>query len=1466
MEKFSIDYIVGLINRKEPLPKQFNKALSTLVDLTLNRGLYALTLEELLDQLLIKIDGPRDITKDYCLNNNTLYKLVSILYRNKICMIPMSVPNNLPLINTVHLLKVPDLMQDPDVAAIQELKKNAKANPNYTNSQYITSQNALTKINNFNILSRVFEGLGAMQTRALDVNQRSALSNILNERVLPHDGNRYIRCLFGYVCDYGSFTYDYSNKLYVLGALNPEIQAEVIDIIARVLSASKVKLQVQPTYPYAKELQAAYNKYCPVEQAHDDPFVSQVMPQRIPVSMRPLSKLNAKQKQKRLLTDLSKFKRNITDDNIESFLQPRQGFSDKFIQIAQQALYTADKDLTSFLQELNKETLKDTSLRLMLPNLDKCELYVETLDLHPYLKPENSEFPRAERTKSTSVDSNQAATRKNELCLTSEEADSSKNVNELNTTYNSPSTKQGTALSASSEQASPTTDYTLSTIKQSSADPRSRGVVGKNGVGTTSQQTMVFQSPVGADSSKSNGLDAPSKLDLIASTLTSIEKGFTYTSFAQAIANGESLNAISCTWDELTHFYYSFLIYSKDKDYLNPNKDEDYCVNLEQFLKQPLKQITSRVNPTNFFEFVLKPMLTGQFTARQQQFFETQIGNAYLFKNANPLPFVFCHGLFIFDKYLMQPKHHFSNEMFYLNLFAREPYAINLYLTRVINKYGEYLINIPEEFYELIALYMLIFPQDHVSSISYTLAHWLFGYPHSSTNLGRVVALHILAYKLYHLVKEDPEYRFLKLTLVKDPRSRDAMLRKKQIETLSNPEPTEDSDDQEFANRKVAFKYFASTYGLSLEAYAPEEKDEDSDLPLGEVGNIKDNASFDLYQKDLQKAESSRRSKKSLLSEVNSRLNKKQQDAKKEEDLPDECNQHLNPLFGSHIYREDTNYPQPSSDDPLAPLIEGFMYPALKRIVTSENQSIYMFNKVLDSKLTLMSVFNTVTKHIPDTMYDELSRNRFIIDSFVFQDEPKDLQTLKSVALLAETSYEIGFAQGIPTKYLGEISDILFHNLQLQLVPNYLILSPKENYAKLRPVVHYIDFIEVPNLFRNPNIYSAYQDVLLSLNNAVAALDLLRAMLSQIPHPKDLIEEMVKDIIASHNMQNYKPAIPFVYNYLSASYKLIDKEGRLNIDVLCSDDVNLDQILCHQKSVRRLHRMLKLGIDHLINNSKTTSTVQERYIKLLIKLKIKEPSLLNQLHQMNPDTSLLRTLNTPMPKQTFNPAQLDMSKIKLRQQESSEVQAVITKMREEEAQKEAELFAQEHIALKERVAQYQQQQIALGTAPTKEQIDAVSKRVITSDANLDEDRPLESNLSAEPNSLKNSQSSPLATQSAPSGDSTSSDTKDQALQQKILDLAPVASKLSSKAQNLVDAVLSQNAEVMDLREFNGLCVSYRYMSANAAIEEINDVCLEEFDDLLFEADPEQGVIYITKEILEDLGAQCAKIKELSGSN
>ena len=67
--------------------------------------------------------------------------------------------------------------------------------------------------------------------------------------------------------------------------------------------------------------------------------------------------------------------------------------------------------------------------------------------------------------------------------------------------------------------------------------------------------------------------------------------------------------------------------------------------------------------------------------------------------------------------------------------------------------------------------------------------------------------------------------------------------------------------------------------------------------------------------------------------------------------------------------------------------------------------------------------------------------------------------------------------------------------------------------------------------------------------------------------------------------------------------------------------------------------------------------------------------------------------------------------------------------------------------------------------------------------------------------------------------------------------------------HLIKGVHSQQRDLMDIKEFEGLCLSSGFMSLDAAVEIANEFGYDNFDEPLFELAPEENCVYITEDLL-----------------
>ena len=104
-------------------------------------------------------------------------------------------------------------------------------------------------------------------------------------------------------------------------------------------------------------------------------------------------------------------------------------------------------------------------------------------------------------------------------------------------------------------------------------------------------------------------------------------------------------------------------------------------------------------------------------------------------------------------------------------------------------------------------------------------------------------------------------------------------------------------------------------------------------------------------------------------------------------------------------------------------------------------------------------------------------------------------------------------------------------------------------------------------------------------------------------------------------------------------------------------------------------------------------------------------------------------------------------------------------------------------------------------------------------------------------------------EACPSAFSAHKDTQNNKQEAKAETKVPLPSDAVYK---LLHAIYTENTEIMDLNEFQGLCLSLKFMSMNVAVEEVNDWSYENFDEPLFDLAPEENQVYITVSLLSEI--------------
>lgn len=853
--EYSLNNIVTLINRKEPLPTGFSRALGNVIDLTLNRGIYPVTFKELCTQLKLKLSKEDCSKTEMIISTEYLYRVIKVLERFGVAMAPCSVPRNLSAYSMIYLLKLPDLTADQDIATLQRIAREKKSV--HTNNELLAISNAKTKLYNYNLLLRVFEFLGAAQGAALDTNQRTILQQVLDEHILPHDGSRYIRTLYSYACDVGSYCYDYSNDKYVLKPLSNEDLNKVLDLVVKTIAPSRHIIKVPDDFPWKQQLENKYHIACP--HAFYEPEPEQTIV--VPISERSLSELNYAQKQRRLKQRLAEFNRNISyrgprenernkAETIKTAcLTVRPGFNQDFIKRAALITSKYDPSFISALEQTSQELTADHTTRLRLPDFGKTwlSLFFNRKDASGNGGSGSGSTAAAAKADGAGNGNNIALsglTDRHTGITQSERPLEELDVEELL------ALSQPVDSSAQDNYVQLVKDALTQGIELSYAqDAREHEDLLRQT--SNRKEELKKQIKSGRITRGKSSSNASAKAPTAHSKVTAHEATTVNPAWFESAADSKSddsldlltekFHLVPYTWDELTLLYHSYLIWATDslkackqvvsipypdtpttpavgaatgltagtaagaaavsptalvsdnvalvqdglggaesasnsQLYCCPDNNHDYGANLKQFVLNPLAQLP-RLNRLLCFEYVLRPMfahkdLPSGLTAKGQtdeaaceQLFSLVSRNSEFLGSGNLLPLCFYHSLYCFDKYLQNPATHFNNELFYLSLFSREPYAINIYLSRIIDKYGSRLVDIPEEFYPLIALQFLIFPESSCEDQCLNIMARLIRPDLNGNCLKRVASLRIIAHELYRQIQNNPEFQDITLTL-----------------------------------------------------------------------------------------------------------------------------------------------------------------------------------------------------------------------------------------------------------------------------------------------------------------------------------------------------------------------------------------------------------------------------------------------------------------------------------------------------------------------------------------------------------------------------------------------------------------------------------------------------------------------------------------------------------------------------
>ena len=764
--EYSLDGIVALINRKEPLPSGFAKALKQVKGITDNRGLHKLCFHELCEALCLKLTEEHYESKSTYISCDYLYKIMSVLLRHNICIVPLGVARNLSIYSTIYLIPRADLMNDSDIYGLQQVAARKKSS--HTNNEIEIIIRAKKKIQNYNTLLHVFECLGSAQRAPLDTNQRTVLNAIINDMLLPRDAIRYIKSLFSYACEFGSFQYDFTNPKYVNtvnAAWGQEQALEVMNIIAKTIAPSHLAINIPQDFPHAQLLQERYDFYCPdIYFESSEPVVQNV----VPVSERALGSLNYSQRRSRLKAQVSfaleSLERNPADKVIDELkvskaelLQRRPGFSSALIERLS-FLPPEYGNMTDYFASLQEQLLKDELSRLAVPDFAHSRLA-----LYVYNSQDNLSV--------ASVAHN------NKRYFLESKGFSKLLGNQRKSEDTEPLNLESFANEERYRYAQNTKHSVESTIELMSSkdlkEPNSAPVVAKHNLAQVLNNHDLDPNYQETEEGDDDIIDPKDFAPTLKKMRGRKDKEVHAFESLGGAARDDLFHVVPYTFDKFNFLLHDYLIWGEHEHQVVNNLDkvtlslqDDYSKNLRQFIYKPFKQM-GRLNKVMAYEFLLRYLFAAPHAScaldeqgnsdesEIERFFEQIVYNNYLLLHGCELSLGFYHSLYYFDRYLQEPATHFNNELFYLFLFKKEPYLINLYLARLVDHYGSNLAAIPREFYSLLALNMLLFPQkSHVAKVN-TIVQSLLANNSPSHNFYKVLLTNKLADELYHEVHDN---------------------------------------------------------------------------------------------------------------------------------------------------------------------------------------------------------------------------------------------------------------------------------------------------------------------------------------------------------------------------------------------------------------------------------------------------------------------------------------------------------------------------------------------------------------------------------------------------------------------------------------------------------------------------------------------------------------------------------------
>lgn len=185
-------------------------------------------------------------------------KLKQLLNIFNLQILPPHLAINQNLQDPIYIIDKINLNNDADIAVVKELNAKAKLTKMDLNRINIATE----KINNFNIMLRVFEALFVIAPQ-LNSAQKDFLVDKIYNLTLPHEATRYFIAYFSYISENSNPIYDFNQKDNFFAYLDSASNFKIIYLLAQIASKSHKTCNFISSYPYLEQLLQTYFKIKP---------------------------------------------------------------------------------------------------------------------------------------------------------------------------------------------------------------------------------------------------------------------------------------------------------------------------------------------------------------------------------------------------------------------------------------------------------------------------------------------------------------------------------------------------------------------------------------------------------------------------------------------------------------------------------------------------------------------------------------------------------------------------------------------------------------------------------------------------------------------------------------------------------------------------------------------------------------------------------------------------------------------------------------------------------------------------------------------------------------------------------------------------------------------------------------------------------------------------------------------------